>query len=288
LVVTTVLNWNHGPLRRRVRQPPGPRIIFELQEFLAFYVIIKALKPQHDFWHGRKKKAVRPRRDGGRAGVPGAVMESKAAKRDGIPHEAVGLMADSHGEAGAIWQALDLFAARGCARIYHLGDICDSAHPETAAACLEPLRRRRVVALKGNNDHAAARLLLERGGSAELAQRLAALPLSAHWRGAQMVHSLPFVEELGAAGLIGSMGVEQALRLFERSHHALVFRGHGHTPEMIWYRDAQVRVERLSAGDCIDLSLHRPCVLTCGALSSGFCMIWHPARRQAHCLALAC
>jgi hypothetical protein len=154
---------------------------------------------------------------------------------------------------------------------------------------LESLRRHGVIALRGNNDHAAARLLAERQGPdaiRSVAERLGRLPLAAQWRGALLVHSLPFVEELGAASMIGAMGIEEAMRVFERTPHSLVFRGHGHQPEMIAHRDGRAVVESLCAGDRIDLSVHAPCILTCGALSSGFCMLWHPEDRRVEVLTI--
>jgi predicted phosphodiesterase len=66
----------------------------------------------------------------------------------------IGIMADSHGQPGVITAALELFQREGCRLIYHLGDICDSDHPETADSCAEILRASNVTAIKGNNDHA--------------------------------------------------------------------------------------------------------------------------------------
>jgi predicted phosphodiesterase len=48
----------------------------------------------------------------------------------------IGTMADSHGQAAAIRNALAVFADAGCRLVYHLGDVCDSTRPETANACM--------------------------------------------------------------------------------------------------------------------------------------------------------
>ena len=63
-------------------------------------------------------------------------------------------MADSHGQPETIAAALGVLTDRDCRLIYHLGDVCDSTHPETAEACLVPLRDPRVILIKGNNDQA--------------------------------------------------------------------------------------------------------------------------------------
>jgi predicted phosphodiesterase len=64
----------------------------------------------------------------------------------------IGIMADSHGKSETIEAAIELLKNRKCDRIYHLGDVCDSAHPETAHTCVHPLQINNVVTIKGNND----------------------------------------------------------------------------------------------------------------------------------------
>ena len=56
----------------------------------------------------------------------------------------IGIMADSHGQIDAIRDALAVFDELGCGSIYHLGDVCDSAYPETANACIQLLQDRQV------------------------------------------------------------------------------------------------------------------------------------------------
>jgi hypothetical protein len=60
----------------------------------------------------------------------------------------IGIMADSHGQPETIAAALGMLTDRDCRPIYHLGDVCDSTHPETAEACLVPLRDPRVIIIK--------------------------------------------------------------------------------------------------------------------------------------------
>ena len=60
----------------------------------------------------------------------------------------IGIMADSHGQAETIAAALGVLKSIDCRSIYHLGDVCDSTHPETAEACLGLLRDLRVIIIK--------------------------------------------------------------------------------------------------------------------------------------------
>ncbi len=45
------------------------------------------------------------------------------------PGDTVGIMSDSHGRPALIEAAVRILRGRGCARLFHLGDICDSGKP---------------------------------------------------------------------------------------------------------------------------------------------------------------
>ncbi len=59
------------------------------------------------------------------------------------------------------------------------------------------------------------------------------LPLVLEYENAVFTHSLPFERELGLSCMIGPMDEVQAQRFFKRFPHKLLFRGHGHDPEII-------------------------------------------------------
>lgn len=201
----------------------------------------------------------------------------------------VGVMADSHGNAASIRSALELFGSWGCRRIYHLGDICDSLKPETVDACVEPLRAAAVIAIRGNNDHS---LLANKSGGAhdviseEGRRFLQNLPLTAQYGDAEMAHSLPFPELLGLTSMIGPMGEAEAVRFFDSSGSRVLFRGHSHSPELTWRRDGRVMTRELVPERAEDLSERMPCIVTCGALSEGYCMIWEARQQTVTCLRL--
>ena len=199
---------------------------------------------------------------------------------------AVGLMADSHGDAGLIRRAARLLAAKGCRRFYHLGDVCDSLMPQTAEACLDALRQERVTAVRGNNEQALAAALRGAAGAEGTVARLARLPLAIELEGALLVHSLPFTRELGPASLIGALGPAEARRFFADFRHPLLFRGHGHSPQIVFRRGGRVDARLLEAGETVVLAGRLPCIVTCGALADGHCMVWQPALRRVQSLRL--
>ena len=201
----------------------------------------------------------------------------------------IGIMADSHGQPAPIVAAIEYLSERDCERIYHLGDVCDSAHPETAADCLRPLLAHGVMIIKGNNDHA---LVANHAGQepAPVAETvldtLKNLPLRVEHDNAILTHSLPFTREFGLVSMVRSMELAEAERFFDTTSQPILFRGHSHTPEIIWRTNDQINFQRISGGEQITLDERMPCVITCGALTRGFCMVWKPAQNVIESIVL--
>ena len=199
----------------------------------------------------------------------------------------IGIMADSHGQPETIAAALGVFTDIDCRTIYHLGDVCDSTHPETAAACLGPLRDPRVIVIKGNNDQAIVANYFGRERppvSLEVLQYLRNLPAVKYHLNAIFAHSLPFVREMGLSSMIGDMGDRETRRSLRKFPDRVIFRGHSHSPEIVWLRGQQIVRRSLVAGEKFELADKIPCVVTCGALTRGLCMVWSPEENVIECL----
>ena len=187
-------------------------------------------------------------------------------------------MADSHGKPGTILAALAALKELNCRPIYHLGDVCDSMHPETAESCLRPLQDNQVIAIKGNNDHA---LVANNRGrektsvSPAVLEYLQSLPLVQTYPDSILTHSLPFADELGLSCMIGTMSETETIRTFNAFPHHLVFRGHSHQPEILRLRQHRIESDIPAVGVKINLAEKLPCVVTCGALTRGLYMIWN-------------
>ncbi|RPJ15288.1 MAG: metallophosphoesterase [Desulfobacteraceae bacterium] len=195
----------------------------------------------------------------------------------------IGIMADSHGMPETITGAVGLFRREDCRLIYHLGDICDSAHPETADSCAGILRANNVTAVKGNNDHAISANHPGVKISEETIGYLSALPLVAEYGEALFTHSLPFAEKLGLSCMIRGIGRDEAALFFNEHPGKILFRGHGHSPEIISKEDGKIAVRSILPGDNTDLVGRFPCIITCGSLAEGFCMIWKPGEKCVKC-----
>lgn len=206
----------------------------------------------------------------------------------GLPK--TGIMADSHGDAGAIEAAARFLKKLGCGPLFHLGDICDSLRPETAGPCVERVRARNIRAVKGNNDHILALNMkgrLRPGEPPGVVEYLNALPQTLTFHHAVFCHSLPFEREMGASAMTGILGPGEAARFFKRRPGAILFRGHSHAPGVLFQKDGVVREKSISQGRETDLKEKIPCVVTCGALSQGLCMVWHPGENRLSCHAFA-
>jgi predicted phosphodiesterase len=199
----------------------------------------------------------------------------------------IGIMADSHGQTATLVSALKLLEDNDCRRIYHLGDVCDSAHPESVAACLPPLKAHGVITIKGNNEQAIVANLGGRDTPAlprAVLKWLQNLALVESYRNALFTHSMPFVRELGLACMIGDMGASDTYRFFSEFPQQILFRGHSHAPLMAWAAGREIKSQSLRVGSKFDLTGKIPCVVTCGALTRGYCMLWNPAENTIESL----
>ena len=190
----------------------------------------------------------------------------------------IGIVSDSHGQAEPLAEALAFLSQKGCNCLYHLGDICDSLHPETADACVHLLREYQVTSVKGNNDHT---IVVNHGGrasvsiQAETVDYLKQLPMVIDLKEGLLAHSLPFERELGLACMVGVMTRDNACKVFQKFSRRILFRGHSHSPEITWQdRHDQVRSEAIPQGQVIETKKCTPCIVTCGALDQGLCLLW--------------
>ncbi|MFP4476130.1 MAG: metallophosphoesterase family protein [Desulfatibacillaceae bacterium] len=201
----------------------------------------------------------------------------------------MGIMADSHGDADSIQKAVGALSGQGCDAMIHLGDVCDSMCPETADACVAVLREHGVHTLKGNNDHNVAVNAKGRSDgpvSPETVQWLSGLPWVLRVDGGDFAHSLPFDRELGLVAMVGDMQPSYARRYFQESPGNVLFRGHSHAPAIIHPNGDGLMERDLVRGEVIHLSTCTPCIITCGALTRGLCMMWDRSEARVTSLKL--
>jgi len=198
-------------------------------------------------------------------------------------------MADSHGKPDTIAAAVALFKSKGCLYMYHLGDICDSGYPETVESCVDILKANNVAAIKGNNDHAISINNSDMNFSViskNTIDYLSGLPLVTEYGEAIFTHSLPFVKTLGLSCMIRGLGREEASFFFAEYPKKILFRGHSHNPEFICREGSKTVFMSINPGENKILSDNLPCIVTCGSLADGFCMIWNPDKKSVKCYSI--
>lgn len=208
------------------------------------------------------------------------MLNSSAHDRRPPDKQLIGIIADSHGQAEPLANGLAFLRKQGCDTLYHLGDICDSLHPETADTCVGLLQEFEVNCVKGNNDHAVVVNHEGRKSAsvhADTVNYLRGLPLVIELQESLLAHSLPFERELGLACMVGAMTRNYALDFFRKFKGRILFRGHSHTPEIIRQdRHGRAASEAISPGQAIEIK-RTACIVTCGALDRGLCLLWTPA-----------
>ena len=201
----------------------------------------------------------------------------------------IGIISDSHGRHQSIIEAAEVLENLHCDHIVHLGDICDTLYPETCDLCVEAMQVYDIQAVKGNNDHM---LQLNQTGNQESlisAKSMAYLDDLApviEMEQAVFAHSLPFYEDMGIACITRNLGKAEITRFFSMPGRKILFRGHGHSPELIWEKDGLFYREDFSTTRKIDLNPHLPCIVTCGALTRGLCMTWEIEKQELTCISL--
>jgi predicted phosphodiesterase len=201
-------------------------------------------------------------------------------------HHKIGIMADSHSDSESIEKGAVFLKQQGCTALVHLGDICDTNRFDTADACVDRVKAHDIVAVKGNNDHsltADARGRKKSGIRPETLAILEDLPLLLKLGRATFVHSRPSIQRLGLSAMIGTIGRRDAEDYFKENPDGLLFRGHSHTPEMIHRVNGQVHFSPVDAGETVELAGKRPCIVTCGALTSGVVMLWESGEDRLTC-----
>jgi len=208
------------------------------------------------------------------------MLNSSAHGRQTPDKQLIGIVADSHGQAEPLADGLAFLREKGCGTLYHLGDICDSLHPETADTCVSLLLEFEVNCVKGNNDHAVVVNHEGRKSAsvhADTVDYLRGLPLVIELPESLLAHSLPFERELGLACMVGVMSHDYALDFFRKFNDRILFRGHSHTPEIIWQdRHGLIAPEAIFPGQAIEIKGRSSCIVTCGALDRGLCLLWSP------------
>ena len=191
----------------------------------------------------------------------------------------VGIISDSHGEAAHLSKAIHLLKDKKCRKIIHLGDICDTVHIHTADECISLIQEFNVIAVKGNNDNALV-LHHNSGINPTTIDYIQSLPLVIQSQQLIFAHSLPFFKTLGLSCMIQGLNSHFLKLCFDYlDENAILFRGHSHQPEIVVQSNHKYQRTALNLPVEKNLKHLCPCIVTCGAVLNGQCMIYYPENR---------
>lgn len=178
----------------------------------------------------------------------------------------IGIIADTHGRNELMRRAIDLLEARECRCIIHLGDICDSLHPQTLDEAMRILAEHRVQCILGNNEDA----ILTDGHE-----------VSPHAR--KFLASLPYIRTIDDFGFTHSQPgdcpaatrrpIEEYLAGMPAMPYRILFRGHSHSPGLFEVDAAGVRAVDLAATH-LDLDREKTYIVTIGAVQNSACALF--------------
>jgi predicted phosphodiesterase len=192
---------------------------------------------------------------------------------------AIGIITDSHGQMKLLSRSIQYLQENQCETIIHLGDICDSVNIHTADQCISLIQNHKIIAIRGNNDHA-----LSFADTPEIDQTtrdyIRSLPLVVQNHQLFFTHSVPFVNELGLSCMIQNLNSRFIKLCFDSlGKNAILFRGHSHKPEIIVHSNKGYQRTAMNFPVKKNLNDLCPCVITCGTVMNGQCMIYYPNDR---------
>ncbi len=190
-------------------------------------------------------------------------------------HHVIGLISDSHNHLSLMTAAIDFLRKRGATRMVHLGDICDSLHPEFLERAVEILERERVEAVRGNNECAVmTEFAVSHPDQLSLPTRvfLENLPYMIRSEAVVYAHSAPF--EWPEA-------TRRPLRYYLPRMMAngslpfgILFRGHSHRCSVLEICGDKIEKLPVKPGVSIDLDKNKHYIITVGAIERGACALF--------------
>lgn len=178
----------------------------------------------------------------------------------------IGIITDTHGQIDRMGRAIDLLEERGCRYIIHLGDICDSLHPQALDEAIRILAEHGVLCVLGNNEDA---ILTDGHAVSPRARKfLASLPYTRTIDDFGFTHSQP-----GNCPAATRRPIEEYLAGLPSLPYRILFRGHSHSPGLFEVDTAGVRAVDLSAAH-LDLDREKTYVVTIGAVQNCACALF--------------
>lgn len=157
--------------------------------------------------------------------------------------QCIGLLSDSHGNIEATEKAIHILMMRGCERVVHLGDFCDTNRRDRLEDIVRLFQERGVIAVKGNNDYLIELAIANGAGDRYSDQGwmyefLKKVPMKVVMDDICFAHSFPFDYLRAFYEPVDTGSTQRASLLFQQMPYRILFCGHSHTPAYFCLRSA--------------------------------------------------
>jgi predicted phosphodiesterase len=191
----------------------------------------------------------------------------------------IGLLADSHGDYERTELAAGALLAAGAERLIHLGDFCDSLQESSWVAVMQVLQRHRILTVKGNNDFQVETVLKGRRlgrdqAEIELRTYLKSLQTTMVSDGLCFAHSLPYDSFRSFYEPVDDGTTVNAIKIFHRTPHHIMFCGHSHTPVLFRWRKEKVTREEIPRDKTFPMKDSERYIVVVGAVAEGDCALY--------------
>ncbi len=196
----------------------------------------------------------------------------------------VGLIADSHGNADILLQAIDALAENNICNLVHLGDFFDSVYNENLMDVMRVLQRHRILAVKGNNDYQVEKMLDNGAPGKSAGMRDSCLaflketPLLYKIGKACFSHSVPYDSIRSFYDPIDTGSTERAAEIFENTNSQVFFCGHSHRPILFRNKSGETTREEIVPGRRIGIKPGERYIFIVGSAENGECGIYEPTQ----------
>ncbi len=192
----------------------------------------------------------------------------------------LGLIADSHGSAYVLENAIAALQDQQVDQIVHLGDFCDSQSHDHLGEIFELMVRHHVLAVKGNNDYQVEKMIENSRFSFNAGKRkqwltfLQKIPIIRRFDLVCCCHSMPFESIRAFYDPVDTGGTAQAAGIFRNTEDAMIFCGHSHTPVIFRHRKGYVVREPLKNQASTALSHDDRYIIVVGAAENHECAVF--------------
>lgn len=165
----------------------------------------------------------------------------------------IGLISDTHGNAGLLRNAADTLLLNGADILVHLGDFCDSGNHWQMAEVFALLEHYGIYAVKGNNDYQVEKKLQNEElpqyaeKSAQWLRFLQQTPIVRRFAGICCCHSMPYDTVRAFYDPVDTGGIDRAIEVFNNAADHVIFCGHSHNPVVFRWKNGHVTRTAMTA-----------------------------------------